>query len=97
MTKRHNRLASVVRKGIDKFLANDLRWAIQEDKAIREESLSDELRRMRRDMVFERKRTRAVAEVRFYADEAELRNEEKLMQIFEFSCPYGIHCWAGRE
>jgi hypothetical protein len=89
MTKRHNMLASVVRKGIDIFLVNDLRSAIQENEAIREEGLSDEMRRMRPDMVFGRRRARAVAAVKFYADEAERRNEEKAIEILEFSCPYG--------
>jgi hypothetical protein len=34
MTKRHNKLASVVRRGIEKFVANDLRSAIQENERI---------------------------------------------------------------
>jgi hypothetical protein len=91
MTKRHNKLASVVRKGIEQFLADDLRSTIQENEEIRQEGLPDEMRRLRPDMVFERLKYRGAASVRFYrdGDEAELENEERVTEIIEFSCPYG--------
>jgi phosphatidylserine/phosphatidylglycerophosphate/cardiolipin synthase-like enzyme len=42
-------------------------------------------------MVFERRRTRRVGKLEWYAEgrEEELRNEEKIIEIIEFSCPYG--------
>ena len=91
MTRRHNKLANVVRRGIEGFLANDLRSEIQENEEIRQEGLPDEMRRLRPDMVFERKRVQSGTGIRFYAerDEARLQEEEKVIEILEFSCPYG--------
>jgi hypothetical protein len=91
MTRRHNKLANVVRRGIEQFLAEDLRSTIQENEEIRQEGLPDELGRLRPDMVFERQKYRGAGEVRFYRDgeEAELRIEERVTEIIEFSCPYG--------
>jgi hypothetical protein len=34
MTKKHNRLANGVRKGIEKFIANDLRSEIRENERV---------------------------------------------------------------
>jgi hypothetical protein len=56
MTKRHNRLASVVRRAIERFLAKDLRSEIQKNEQIEDPSLPGEMRRMRPDIVFERSR-----------------------------------------
>ena len=91
MTKRHNKLATVVRRGIEKFLIKDLRSVIHENKEVEQDGLPDEMKRMRPDIVFERRRARSIAGVRFYSEreEAELRNEEKVTEILEFSCPYG--------
>jgi hypothetical protein len=42
-------------------------------------------------MVFERRKVLIPGEVRFYraGHKEELRNEEKVIEIIEFSCPYG--------
>jgi hypothetical protein len=53
MTKRHNRLANVVRKAVEKFLERELRSGIQENERIEEQGLTEESRRMRPDMVCE--------------------------------------------
>jgi hypothetical protein len=91
MTKRHNRLANVVRRGIERFLIDELRSQIQENTEIGIEELPEHLRRQRPDMVFERRRVRnrAAGEVRFYRNEGEQFQEERILEIIEFSCPYG--------
>jgi hypothetical protein len=91
MTRRHNKLANVVRRGIETFVANDLRSAIQENERIGLDDLPEDLRGLRPDMVFERRRTRRVGKLEWYTEgrEEELRNEEKIIEIIEFSCPYG--------
>ena len=126
MTKRHNRLATVVRKAIERFVSDDLRSEIQENEGIHEEGLSEELRRLKPDMVFERQSTKMrrhhegnrrngngngngnrrngrneANRVNIAAEEAEAEAEEargddngngngtKMMEILEFSCPYG--------
>jgi hypothetical protein len=53
MTKRHNRLINVVRKAVEKFQEREFRTGIQENERIEEQDLTEELRRMRPDMVFE--------------------------------------------
>jgi hypothetical protein len=55
MTKRHNRLAGVVRKAVEKFLVKDLRSEIQENQTLGQQGLSEEMRRLRPDMAFERR------------------------------------------
>jgi hypothetical protein len=55
MTKRHNRRASVVRRAIVEYLGIELRSGIQENEEIRQEGLSEGLRNLRPDMVFERR------------------------------------------
>jgi hypothetical protein len=91
MTKRHNMLASVVRKGVEKYLASDLRSAIQENEGIVQEGLQEDLRRLRPDMVFERQRIRTSRGVTFSSseDDVERERENRVTEIIEFSCPYG--------
>jgi hypothetical protein len=91
MTKRHNKLANVVRRGIEKFIANDLRSEIRENENIEEENLPEDLQRLRPDMVFERRRIRPIGETSLYAErqDAEVGNEERIIEMIEFSCPYG--------
>jgi hypothetical protein len=91
MTKRHNMLANVVRKGVEKYLASDLRSIIQENEEIVQEGLQDDLRRLRPDMVFERQRSRTSRGVTFSSseDDMERERENRVTEIIEFSCPYG--------
>jgi hypothetical protein len=58
MTKRHNRLAEVVRKAIVIHIGRDIRSEIRENREIEGEGLSEELRRLRPDIVFERRHLR---------------------------------------
>jgi hypothetical protein len=60
MTRRHNKLANDVWRGIEKFLRNDLRSAIQENEVIVEDGLSDKLGRLRPAIVFEWWRIRPI-------------------------------------
>jgi hypothetical protein len=99
MTKRHNRLASVVRRAIERFLTKDLRSGIQENEQIDDPSLPEEMRRMRPDIVFERNRRligrksgRRGSEEEGGNDVAE-RGEQKMIEIIEFSSPYGYISW----
>ena len=90
MTKRHNRLAEVVRKAVIKFVQNDLQSAILENSRIEQEGLQHELQVLRPDMIFERqmkvpRRGREVED-----------HEVKMMEILEFSCPYG-HISHGQD
>jgi hypothetical protein len=64
---------------------------IQENEGIDEEKLPEELQRLRPDMMFERRKMLIPGELRFYRErhEEELRNEERVREIIEFSCPYG--------
>jgi hypothetical protein len=55
MTKRHNRLAEVVRRSVMRFLENDLRSEIQQNGSVRQEGLREDLGRLRPDMMFERR------------------------------------------
>jgi hypothetical protein len=55
MTKRHNRLANVVRKAVIKFIGKDLRSNITENSQMEEEELSEELQRLPPDIVFKRR------------------------------------------
>jgi hypothetical protein len=89
MTKRHNKLINVVRKETEKLISGDLRSEIQENEGIDEENLPDELQRLRPDMMFERRKVLIPGEVRVYraGHKEELRNEEKVIEIIEFSCP----------
>jgi hypothetical protein len=91
MTRRHNKLANVVRRGIERFLAGDLRSTIHENQEIRQDGIPNDLARLRPDMVFERQRSRSIADVRFSSteDEVEHEKEEQVTEIIEFSCPYG--------
>jgi hypothetical protein len=90
ITKRHNRLANVVRREIGEFIANDLRPEIRENERIERENLPEDLQRLRPDTVFERRRFRPVGEISFYAEgqEAEVGNEERIIEMIEFSCLY---------
>jgi hypothetical protein len=98
MTKRPNKLANVVRRGIEKFVADDLRSAIQENEKMGRDDLPEDLQELRPDMVFERRRTRRVGELEWYTEgrDEELKNEEKIIEIIGFSCPYG-HISRGRD
>jgi hypothetical protein len=94
MTKRHNGLAAVVRKAIEKFVSRDLRSEIRENEAIREERLSEALRNQRPDIVFERRAENQGRQERQGRQAAEReeevgREETKMIEIIEFSCPYG--------
>jgi 3-dehydroquinate dehydratase len=121
MTKRHNRLSDVIRRAVEKHLRTELRSAIQENEVIEQEGLPDELRRLRPDMVFERRiqggrqhqnqnqnqnenrnqnqdqrRVRNAAEQGDGAAARVNRNKTRLLEIIEFSCPYG-HISHGRD
>jgi hypothetical protein len=67
MTKRHNKLANVVRRGIQKFIVNDLQSEIGENERVEQENLPADLQRLRADMVFETRRIGLVGEITFYA------------------------------
>jgi hypothetical protein len=43
MMKKDNKLANVVRKGTEKFLADDLRSAVHENEEIEQENLQEDL------------------------------------------------------
>jgi hypothetical protein len=92
MTIRHNQLAKVVRNAIEKHLARELRSEIKENQAIEEIELPEEMRRLRPDMIFERRRE--TVERRNVGREGEEggqeQRERKMMEIVEFSCPYGF-------
>jgi hypothetical protein len=90
MTKRHNRLASVVQKAIVEYLGIQLRSGIQENEEIRQEGLSEELQNLTPDMVFERRPVRGLP-VPHIDDQGERTeaNEVRMMDILEFSRPYG--------
>jgi hypothetical protein len=64
---------------------------LEENEEVGQDGLPEEMRRMRPDMVFERRRVRPRDTICFHAarDEADLANEEKTLEIVEFSCPYG--------
>jgi hypothetical protein len=91
MAKRHNRLANVIRRGIKKLIANDLRSEIRANERAEEENLPEDLQRLRRDMVFESRRIRPVGEISFYGEgqDAEVGNEKRIIEMIEFSWPYG--------
>jgi hypothetical protein len=95
MTKRHNQLANVVRKAVETFLSKDLRSEIQENEQIDRLDLSDEVRKLRPDMVFERSQSSTGRRPQRHRDGEEGGNEaremieHKTMEIIEFSCPYG--------
>jgi hypothetical protein len=121
MTTRHNRLAEVIRRAIIEFVGRDLRSELMENVQAEEERLPAELRQLRPDMIFERRKddqmerrrrrrgprqgqrqgqgqeeererdeVRAEAEVE--QEEARMMERQdgrKMMEILEFSCPYG--------
>jgi hypothetical protein len=91
MTKRHNRLVNIVRRGIEKFVAGDLRSAILENEGIPQEGLPEDLRRQRPDMIFERRYDTLIEGAHFIREghESDQDLEEKIVEIIEFSCPYG--------
>jgi hypothetical protein len=90
MTKRHNRLASVVRKAIVEYLRIELRSGIQENEEIRQEELSEGLQNLRPDIVFERRTVRGLSAP--HIDDQEERtetNKGQMIEILEFSCSHG--------
>jgi hypothetical protein len=54
MTERHNRVGRVVKEAVLKFVGRNLRSDIHQNTAIGQEGLSDGLKSLRPDMVFER-------------------------------------------
>jgi hypothetical protein len=89
MTKRHNSLAKVVRKAVMKHRGGDLRSDIKENTVIGLEQLSDELRNLRPDMIFEGRTRNQKGEARSRGEQVNQENEERIIEILEFSCPYG--------
>jgi hypothetical protein len=84
------------------YLENDIRSMIQENEEIRQDGLRDDSRRLRPDMMFERRsRSQRNRRGRRRRDEddreaqrdqgevADVANELKVMEILGFSCPYG--------
>jgi hypothetical protein len=64
MTQRHNRLAAVVRRAIERNMSRKLRSEIRGNTTMEEEGLSEETRNLRSDMAFERQEgSRQVIEV----------------------------------
>jgi hypothetical protein len=55
MTKRHNRLAGIVRRAIVEWAAGDVTSEIRENTTIPEDGLSQEVRDLRPDLVFRRR------------------------------------------
>jgi hypothetical protein len=53
MTKRHNRLAKVVRRVLIRFIGTDMQSEIRENQGIGEEDLPGELNRLRPDLIVE--------------------------------------------
>jgi hypothetical protein len=111
MTRRHNRLAEVVRKAVVTFVNRDLRSEIRENSEIGMEGLPDEMRQLRPDIVFERRicYRRRSEDVNGEGEENPLerierddrhegnvRNDVNVIEILEFSCPYG-HISHGRD
>jgi hypothetical protein len=98
-TIRHNRLAGIIQKEVIKYVNRDLRSEIQQNVAINIDGLSDEVRNLRPDMIFERRRLEN--RVNQGRRDREIRTREgiestgretddtKMMEIIEFSCPYG--------
>jgi hypothetical protein len=54
MTKRHNRLAEVVRRAMTKFIGADMRSEIREDQRAGYDGLPDRLNALRPDVMLER-------------------------------------------
>jgi hypothetical protein len=71
MTQRHNRLASVVRKAVIKFVDKDLRSEVMENIQTEEEGLRADLRELRPDMVFERRKSEGLRLRRRYQRQEE--------------------------
>jgi hypothetical protein len=98
-TKRQNRFVVVVRKPIEKFVSRDLRSKIHENETIHQEQLSEGLKNLTTDMVFERRTEKqgrqaaraaeAAAEAGAEAVQAMESHETGMIEIVEFSCPYG--------
>jgi hypothetical protein len=55
MTKRHNQLAGIVQRAIVEWVAGDVASEIRENTTIPEDSLSQEVRDLRPDLVFRRR------------------------------------------
>jgi hypothetical protein len=90
-TKRHNRLAGVVRKALIRFVRMDMRSEIRDNQGVGQEDLPGELNRQRPDMTveprsYDRRRRRAREGAR--AEEGEGGREQRIIKILEFSCPY---------
>jgi ketosteroid isomerase-like protein len=84
MTKRHNRLAEVTRRVVIKFIGQELRSEIRENQKAEQAGLAEELKALRRDMIFEQ-RDRSPRR----REEREEEGERKITEIIEFSCPCG--------
>jgi hypothetical protein len=54
MTERHNRVAKVVREAVIKYRGTELQSEIRENTSIPEDQLTEQLRNLRPDIVFER-------------------------------------------
>jgi hypothetical protein len=78
ITKRHNRLAEVVRRALIKFTGPDMRSEIRESQRTGHDGLTEKLSALRPDMMLERKDYKP-----------RRREEQKIIEILEFSCPYG--------
>jgi hypothetical protein len=86
MTKRHNRLAEVVRKALIKYMGEDIRSEIPENQGAGYDGLPEGLAALRPDLMLER---RDYEQRRRGEREREEGEERKIIEILEFSGPYG--------
>jgi hypothetical protein len=94
MTKRHNKVSDVVRRGVARLLAKDLRSEIHENQPIEVDGLADELRSLRPDMVFEQ--LNPGDQYTYHGPDGELLHSDKrTIEIVEFSCPYAYFSHGG--
>jgi hypothetical protein len=83
-TKRHNRLAEVVRKTVVKWVKKDLRSGIFENSGIQPAGLSQELPVLRLETVFKRRNP-----------QPRRGDETEMMESLEFSFPSGCISHGG--
>jgi hypothetical protein len=88
MTKRHNIMAEVVRRALIKFIDPDMRSEIRENQRAGQDGLSERLSALRPDMMLERKDYKPRRREARGREEGE-GEEQKIIEILEFSCPYG--------